>query len=76
MALYQLCVTVDADTTVEPPWVTIRLVEGGRHHGGMTQTRFDWLPPFQVGLVSDLAAELEERVLRHLSSLDGVQLEL
>jgi|HubBroStandDraft_2_1064218.scaffolds.fasta_scaffold59949_4 hypothetical protein len=76
MLMYHLDVAVDVDETVTPPWVTIRVVEGGAHRGGMTQRKEDFVPPFQVAAISDLVTFVEEKLLEHLAALDGVQLTL
>jgi hypothetical protein len=74
--MYQICLTVDADETLDPPWVTIRVVEGGAHRGGMTQRKEDFIPPWEIRELSELVAYLEASVLAHLSTIAGVQLSL
>lgn len=76
MPMYQICLTVDVDDTLDPPWVTIRVVEGGAHRGGMTQMKCDFTPPWTIGHLSDLVAYMEASVLAHLSTIRGVQLSL
>lgn len=76
MTMYQICLTVDVDDTLDPPWVTLRVVEGGLHRGGMTQAKADFMPPWQINDVDDFVYRIEQLLLQHLSAIDGVQLSL
>lgn len=76
MDVYQICITLDGDETLQPAWVTVRVVEGGRHRGGVTQARYDIIPPFVARSVSTLMTQVEEMLLRKMSGIDGFQLEL
>lgn len=74
--IYQLCVSVDVDGSLDPPWITMRLVEAGAHRGGITQAKHDLVPPYHLSEICEMVGKLEERLVAHISAIDGVQLEL
>jgi hypothetical protein len=76
MRQFSICLTIDVDDTLDPPWVTVRVVEGGAHRGGMTQLKADFVPPWEVGDLADIVRSLEEIFLQTVAAIDAVQLSL
>ena len=76
LVMYHIDVAVDVDASLDPPWVTIRVVEGGAHRGGMTELKQDFISPYRVDLVVDLLTLVEGKLLKYLAGIDGIQLEL